>query len=112
MHPRHRKGQGMVHRHAVVGLLAMMAMLSPAFAQVTSVIVPTLPSLGAEDKSGKDPDAIYCRPPLDQTDSRLPGPKTCRTNRTWDELHAQGLDIGPDGKSVVASEKYRNVRGQ
>ena len=101
----------MGHRHAVTGLLAI-TMLSPATAQVTSIITPTLPSLGAVDKDAKDPDAIYCRPPQDQTDSRLLGPKTCRTNRIWDELHAQGLDIGPDGKSVVASEKYRNVRGQ
>jgi hypothetical protein len=86
-------------------------MLSPvASAQVTSVIVPTLPNLG--DDGGKDPNAIYCRPPQAQSDSRLPGPKTCRTNRTWDELHAQGLDIGADGKSVVASEKYRNMHGE
>ena len=102
----------MVHRHAAMGLLATLTMLSPATAQVTSIITPTLPSLGTEDKDGKDPNAIYCRPPQNQTDSRLPGPKTCRTNRTWDELHAQGLDIGPDGQSVVASEKYRNVHGQ
>lgn len=102
----------MDHRHAVMGLLALVLPASPACAQVTSVIVPALPSLGTEDKDAKDPDAIYCRPPQDQTDSRLPGPKTCRTNRTWDELHAQGLDIGPDGKSVVASEKYRHLRGQ
>ena len=96
-----------------MGLLALVTLLpaSPISAQVTSVIVPTLPSLGSEEDA-KDPNAIYCRPPQDQTDSRLPGPKTCRTNRTWDELHAQGLDIGPDGVSVVASEKYRHLRGQ
>jgi hypothetical protein len=93
-----------------VCILAVLLMASPAAAQVTSVIVPALPSLGSD--SGKDPDAIYCRPPQDRTDSRTPGPKTCRTNRAWDELHAQGLDIGPDGKSIVASEKYRSVRGQ
>jgi len=94
-----------------VCFLAVLLLASPASAQVTSVIVPTLPALpGTED--AKDPDAIYCRPPLDRTDSRMPGPKTCRTNRAWDELHAQGLDIGSDGKSVVASEKYRSVRGQ
>ena len=93
-----------------VCVLAMLLLASPASAQVTTVIVPTLPSLGTD--SGRDPDAIYCRPPLDQSDSRLPGPKTCRTNRAWDELHAQGLDIGADGKSVVASEKYRSTHGE
>ncbi len=96
-----------------ISILALLTSLMPspvAFAQVTGVIVPTLPSLG--DDVGKDPNAIYCRPPQAQSDSRLPGPKTCRTNRVWDELHAQGLDIGADGRSVVASEKYRNTHGE
>ena len=93
-------------------VLGILLLVSPATAQVTSVIKPTLPSLGDEGKDPHDPDAIYCRPPLDQSDSRLPGPKTCRTNRVWDQLHAQGLDIGADGKSVVASEKYRATHGE
>jgi hypothetical protein len=91
-------------------VLLLVLLSSPVTAQVTSVISPALPTLPGSD-SARDPDAIYCRPPQDQSDSRLLGPKTCRTNRVWDELHAQGLDIAPDGKSVVASEKYRNVRG-
>ena len=93
-------------------VLLLVLLSSPVLAQATSVIVPTLPSLGEVDKDAKDPDAIYCRPPQDLTDSRLMGPKTCRTNRTWDELHAKGLDIGADGKSVVASEKYRSLHNQ
>jgi hypothetical protein len=95
-----------------VCVLALLLLASPASAQVTTVIVPTLPSLGAEDKDAKDPNAIYCRPPQDLTDSRLLGPKTGRTKREWDRLHAPGLDIGADGKSVVASEKYRSTRGE
>jgi hypothetical protein len=93
-------------------MLLALPIPAPARAQIESVIVPTLPSLPSDENSAHDPDTIYCRPPQHQTDSRLLGPKTCRTNRTWDELHTQGLDIGPDGKSIVASEKYRNVRGQ
>src|SRR5207245_300613 len=93
-----KRARGMDHRRAVIFLLALVTLLaaSPISAQVTSVIVPSLPSLGTEDKDAKDPDAIYCRPPLNQTDTRLPGPRTCRTNRAWDELHAQGLDNGSD----------------
>jgi len=91
---------------------ALLLIAAPALAQVQSVIVPKLPSLGTEEKNGKDPDAIYCRPPQYQSDSRLLGPKTCKPNKVWDDLHAQGLDIGADGKSIVASEKYRSVRGQ
>ena len=95
------------------GLAATLLILPvPAWARVQTTVVPALPSLNTGEKDARDPDAIYCRPPLYQSDSRLLGPKTCKTNRTWDELHAQGLDIGADGKSVVASEKYRNVRGQ
>lgn len=99
-------------RASILALLTSLMLSSVAAAQVTSVIVPTLPSLGDEGKDPHDPDAIYCRPPQAQSDSRLAGPKTCRTNRTWDELHAQGLDIGADGKSVVASEKYRSTHGE
>jgi len=94
-------------------VLAFAVLLAPpALAQVTSVITPSLPSLGDEGKDPHDPNAIYCRPPMDQSDSRLVGPKTCRTNREWDRLHAEGLDIGADGKSVVASEKYRATHGE
>jgi hypothetical protein len=95
----------------MVTLLAL-SISGPAWAQVQSVIVPTLPSLTPVEKGEHDPDAIYCRPPQYQSDSRLLGPLTCKTNRTWDDLHVQGLDIGADGKSIVASEKYRSVRGQ
>jgi hypothetical protein len=86
--------------------LLASAALAPVSAQTQITIKPSLPSL-----PGDDAEAIYCRPPLYQSDSRLLGPKTCRPQREWDQLHAQGLDIGADGKSVVASEKYRNVRG-
>jgi hypothetical protein len=69
----------------------------------------TKPAAGG--KSPNDPDATYCRRPQPQTDSRLMGPRVCMTNRQWDALHAQGLDIGADGKSTVASEKYRTLHG-
>jgi len=47
-------------------------------------------------------EAIYCRPPQDQTDSRLKGPKVCLTVGKWKELRAQGLDVSADGSSIVA----------
>ena len=70
---------------------------------------PALPSLGDMEKDSNDPDATYCRPPQTQTDSRLLGPKVCLTNRQWEKLHAQGLDISADGKHSVASEKYNSL---
>jgi hypothetical protein len=33
------------------------------------------------------------------------GPKVCMTNRQWHAMHAQGFDIGPDGKTMVSLRK-------
>ena len=87
----------------------LLAATSPAGAQLQMTVKPSLPNLPGEEKAD---DKIFCRAPLPQSDSRLLGPQTCRPQREWDQLHAQGLDIGADGKSIVASEKYRTVRGQ
>ena len=100
--------EAMVKRcHALVLALALTAVSAQAQMQVT--VKPSLPSLPSDDS---DADAVTCRPPQPQTDSRLLGPKTCRPNKVWNDLHARGLDIGADGNSIVASEKYRNTRGQ
>jgi hypothetical protein len=92
---------------------AVCFLLSPVatLAQVQTTLTPATPSLPQVEKSPNDPDATYCRRPQPQTDSRLMGPRVCMTNRQWDALHAQGLDIGADGKSTVASEKYRTLHG-
>jgi hypothetical protein len=92
------------------GAVCFLVLAAPALAQVQTTLTPATPALQVE-KSPDDPDATYCRPPQRQSDSRLLGPKVCMTNRQWDALHAQGLDIGADGKSTVASEKYRTLHG-
>jgi hypothetical protein len=79
-------------------------------AQLQTTVVPTLPAIQTE-KDPADPDSVYCRPPQKQTDSRLLGPRVCKTNREWKALHDQGLDISADGQKTVASEKYRTIRG-
>ena len=94
------------------GAVCLLALSSPALAQLSTSVVPTLPSLAPQDKDPHDPDARYCRPPQNQSDSRLPGPRVCKTNREWDALHAQGLDISADGRSTVTSEKYRTMHGR
>ena len=55
----------------------------------------------------QDADAIICRLPQELPGQRLSGPRVCKPQRQWDELHRQGLDIGPDCQGVVESEKYR-----
>jgi hypothetical protein len=99
--------QGQVGAYALA--LALLLLSVPALAQVQTTLTPAAPGLPQVEKSPDDPDANYCRPPQKQSDSRLPGPKVCMTNRQWDALHAQGLDISADGKGTVASEKYRSL---
>ena len=42
-------------------------------------------------------DGVYCRPPQPRADSRLPGPKICKTIREWNALHAAGYDVDANG---------------
>lgn len=85
--------------------------VSGALAQTPPVLhmtVPLPPAL-AEEAPAQE---IVCRPPQPQTDSRLLGPRVCKPKSQWDDLHAQGLDISADGKSVVRSEKARTLNPQ
>ena len=86
----------------------LMALPASALAQAPSstelhVKLPALPG-------DQEAEAIYCRPPMELPGRRLLGPKTCKPQREWDELHKQGLDLAPDGKTVVGSEKYRSIQ--
>jgi hypothetical protein len=91
--------------------LAMMLLSLPpsALAQSQTTVAPAPPSLThGETGAAGDADTIYCRPPQHRTDSQLMGPKVCMTIKKWNELHAAGLDIGPDG-NPVSSEKHVNM---
>jgi hypothetical protein len=95
-------------------ILLLIFLPLPALAQAQSNVSPALPSLtsgGAGEKNTSDADAIYCRPPQQLQGQRIYGPRVCKPQRQWDDLHRQGLDVGPDGESVVASEKYRTFHG-
>jgi hypothetical protein len=81
------------------------ALPAAAQAQSSTELHVKLPSLGDQDAG-----EIYCRPPMELPGRRLLGPKTCRPQQEWDELHKKGLDLAPDGKTVVGSEKYRSVQ--
>ena len=99
----------MLRRSTLWGAVCFWLLPLPAMAQLQTIVVPTLPALPQGEKGAADPDAIYCRPPQAQTESRMLGPRVCKKNRDWDALHAQGLDISADGRSTVASEKYRSL---
>ena len=100
---------GKMLRRSLLGGAVCLLLGAPALAQLQTTIVPTLPSF-QQEKDPADAEAVYCRPPQKQTDSRLLGPRVCKTNREWKALHDQGLDVSADGRSTVASEKYRTLR--
>jgi hypothetical protein len=82
--------------------LILMLLPAPGRAQVQTTISPALPNLNtdaapAEDTAG----GTYCRPPQQRLDSRFMGPKVCMTIKAWNELHATGMDIGPDGVTKI-----------
>lgn len=70
-------------------------------AQVQSTLDTSLPGL----PSPNDPEATYCRPPEQLPDSRFRGPRVCMTNRQWEVLHSQGLEISADGNSTVTCRR-------
>jgi|SRR3954451_16724085 hypothetical protein len=97
-----------------VGALILMLLPLPSWAQLHTTISPALPNLNTTESAqtgdkGATGEATYCRPPQHRTDSRLPGPQVCMTIRKWNDLHAAGLDIAPDGISTVAIQKNVDI---
>jgi hypothetical protein len=94
-------------KQSLASSLTLMLLSLPAWAQLHTAISPALPNLNtgdgaqAGDKSPTSAQAIYCRPPQDQPDSRLKGPKVCLPVGKWKELRAQGFDVSADGRSIV-----------
>ena len=76
-----------------------------ALSQVQTTLNPSLPTLPQTENGPTDPEAMYCRPPQLLPDSRLMGPRVCMTNRKWDVLHSQGLEITADGRNTVACRR-------
>jgi len=54
--------------------------------------------------TAKPEDAIVCRKAEPLTTSRLTGPQVCLYSSRWEKLRADGLDVGPDGKSLVRTD--------
>lgn len=90
-------------RFVGASILLLMLLPPPGWAQTQTYTIPA-PNLNlgeTETATG----GTYCRPPQPRTDSRLPGPQVCMTIRKWNDLHAAGLDIAPDGTTVVPIQK-------
>ena len=76
-----------------------------ALSQVQTTLNPSLPALPQTENGPTDPEATYCRPPQLLPDSRLMGPRVCMTNRKWDVLRSQGLEITADGRNTVSCRR-------
>jgi hypothetical protein len=64
-----------------------------------------------ETPSGEgDARAVICRAPQALTISRIMGPKVCRRNGVWAVLRKAGMDIGPDGITLVDRDLRRRNR--
>ena len=89
--------------------ISTLALCAPVLAQT----VPAAPKVYSETPTGEgDPQAITCRPPQRQPDSRLPGPEVCKTNAVWARYHKDGMDVAADGIHDVPSEKKRSINPQ
>ncbi len=91
----------------------MQASYSRLFALIIALAAPPSAALAQAETNTVQPggivaadgNTVYCRPPQHRTDSQLMGPRVCMTIDKWNALHAQGLEIGPDGKTV-SPEKH------
>jgi hypothetical protein len=95
----------MLRRSILWSVVCISGALAQTPPPVIHMTVPLPPPL-VEDAPAQE---MVCRRPQADTGSRLLGPRVCKTKKEWDDLHAQGLDIGADGKSVVGSEKYLSL---
>ena len=90
--------------------LTMMLLSLPSLAFAQDQIILTLPNVTLPNSTGGETatqegasgdNAIYCRPPQQRADSRVPGPKVCLTVGKWKELRANGQDVSADGRTIV-----------
>lgn len=83
-------------------LLIGAAALLPVIAQAkeTAVSFPT---------GEGEPLVITCRTPQKLADSRLYGPKVCKTNAEWAQYRKDGMDVSADGMRDVPAEKWRSL---
>ena len=71
-----------------------------------------LPALAQTPDGSGDPLAISCRAPQQLPESRLYGPRICKTNAQWAQYRHDGMDVAADGTHDVVSEKWRSVNPQ
>ena len=82
----------------------------PVSASASESVVVTdtrLPRFDDQPKGEGDPDAISCRKAQPLPGQHFMGPDICKRNREWARLFQRGENLGPDGKTILESEKQR-----
>ena len=76
--------------------------------RIDTVLDIHLPAISATSD-----DTLVCRKPQQLSNSRLAGPEVCLKTSQWTALHTNGMDIGPDGKSIIRTdyEKQKMLSG-
>ena len=95
----------------IPGVIAAVALtLSCMIAQAQTPDQPPPAKTYSSHPDGKgDPAAITCRHPQALPGMRLLGPEVCRPNADWAQFAKSGMDVSPDGTTLVPSEKYRSL---
>ena len=92
---------------------ASMMVRAPTI-RINTVLDTHLPPIPAAAATAPQSEvAVLCRKPQQLTNSRLSGPKVCLHASQWAKLHANGMDIGPDGNSIIPAdyEKQKTLAG-
>lgn len=55
-------------------------------------------------------DQLVCRRLPRSSETRLPGPSVCMAANAWAEMRMRGMDIAPDGRTVVTTGSFEKSR--
>jgi beta-lactamase regulating signal transducer with metallopeptidase domain len=90
---------------------AIMMVSAPAI-RIDTVLDSHLPAIPAPVAAAPE-DALVCRKPQRLANSRLLGPAVCLQASQWAKLRDNGMDIAPDGRSIIRTdyEKQKTLVG-
>lgn len=90
------------------------SMIGPPTIRIDTVLDTHLPAIPAPSApASKTKDVLVCRKPEQLSSSRLTGPEVCLNASQWAALHVKGMDVSPDGRSMIRIdyEKRKTLLG-